>query len=105
MSNFGLDPGIPPYIVHTIPSYLLVRTFETYFQTSQSRHAAEVSQCGLISPVHFSLYVNNILSTLYHVEVALYANDTAIITTSHKPTLLVCYLEAYLNDLQRWLSD
>jgi hypothetical protein len=39
------------------------------------------------------------------VELALYADDTAIIATSRKPTLLVSYLESYLNDLQRWLSE
>jgi len=41
----------------------------------------------------------------HHVELALYADDTAIIATSRKPTLLVSYLESYLNDLQRWLSE
>jgi len=42
---------------------------------------------------------------LHHVELALYADDTAIIATSRKPTLLISYLESYLNDLQRWLSE
>jgi hypothetical protein len=32
--------------------------------------------------------------------VVLYAYDTAIIATSRKPTLLVSYLESYLNDLK-----
>jgi hypothetical protein len=41
----------------------------------------------------------------HHVEVALYPVDTAIITTSRKPTLLVSYLESFLNDLQRWLGE
>jgi hypothetical protein len=41
----------------------------------------------------------------HHVEVALYADDTAIIATYRKPTLLVSYLESYLNDLLRWLSE
>jgi hypothetical protein len=36
---------------------------------------------------------------------ALYADDTAIIATSRKPTLLVSYLDFYLKDLQRWLSE
>jgi hypothetical protein len=30
----------------------------------------------------------------HHVELALYADDTSIIATSRKPTLLVNYLEA-----------
>jgi hypothetical protein len=40
-----------------------------------------------------------------YVELALYADDTAIIATSRKPTLLVSYLESYLNDFQRLLSE
>jgi hypothetical protein len=64
-----------------------------------------VVQCGLISPVLFSLYINDIASPSYHVELVLYADDTAVIATSRKPKLLVSYLESYLNDLQRWLSE
>jgi hypothetical protein len=44
-------------------------------------------------------------SPSHHVELALYTNDTAVIATSSKPTLLVSYQESYLNDLQRWLSE
>jgi len=58
----------------------------------------------LIFPALFSLYVNDMPSPSHHVELALYAGDTAIIATSRKPTLLVSCLESYLNDLQRWLS-
>jgi hypothetical protein len=36
---------------------------------------------------------------------ALYADDTAIIATSRKPTLLFSYLESYLNNIKRWLSE
>ena len=66
---------------------------------------AVVAPGGLISPVLFSLYVNDMTPDSHHVELALYADDTATIATSSKPTLLVSYLESYLNDLQRWLSD
>ena len=44
-------------------------------------------------------------SPSHHIELALYADDTAVIATSRKPTMLVSYLESYLNDLQRWLSE
>jgi hypothetical protein len=44
-------------------------------------------------------------SPSHHVELALYADDTAVIATSRKPTLLVSYLDSYLNDIQRWLSE
>ena len=100
--------NFPSYIVHTILSYLRGRTFEASFQTATSSRRCmwvRVSQGGLISPVLFSLYVNEMPSHSHHVELALRADDTAIIATSRKPTLLVSYLESYLNDLQRWLSD
>ena len=64
-----------------------------------------VAQGGLISPVLFRLYVNDTPSLLHHFELALYADDTAIIATSLKPTLLLSYLELNINDLQRWLSE
>ena len=44
-------------------------------------------------------------SPSHHAELALYADDTTIIATSRKLTLLVSYMEPYLNDLQRWLSQ
>jgi len=66
---------------------------------------AGVAQGGLISPILFSLYVNDMPSPSHHLQLALYVDDTAIIATSSKPTLLVSYLESYLNDLQRCLSD
>jgi hypothetical protein len=42
---------------------------------------------------------------MHHVELALYADNTAIIAASRKPTLFVSYQQSYLNDLQRWLSE
>jgi hypothetical protein len=44
-------------------------------------------------------------SPSHNVELALYADEMAITATSRKPTLLVNYLESYLNDLQRWVSE
>ena len=66
---------------------------------------AGVSQGGLISPVLFSLYVNDMPSPSQHVKLALYMDNMAIIAMSWKLALLVSYLESYLNDLQRWLSE
>ena len=65
---------------------------------------AGVVQGGIISPVQFSLYVNDMPSPSHHVDLAFYADDTAVIATSHQPALLVRYLETYLCDLERWLS-
>jgi len=66
---------------------------------------AGVAQGGLISPVLFSLYVNDMPKSSNHVELALYADDTAIIATSRTPALLVSYLQSYLNHFERWLTE
>jgi hypothetical protein len=39
-----------------------------------------------------------------HLELALYADDTALMATFREPQLLVSYLESYLSDLERWLK-
>jgi hypothetical protein len=100
--------NLPSYLVHTISSYHRGRTFEASFLTATSSRPfmrAGVAQGGLISPVIFTLYVNDMPTPSHHAELALYADHTTVIATSRKPTLLVIYLESYLSDLQRWLSE
>jgi hypothetical protein len=82
--------NFPSYIVHTISSYLRGWTFEVSFHTATSSHCdmrAGAAQGALISPVLLSLHID-IPSPLHHVELALYADDTAIVATSRKLTLL-----------------
>jgi hypothetical protein len=62
-----------------------------------------VAQGGLISTVLLSLYVDTPTPS-HHVELALYADDTAVIASSSKPKLLVSYPETYLSHLKRWPS-
>ena len=57
--------NFPSYLVHTVSMYLQSRTFEASFQTATSSRRgvlAEVAQEGVITPVLFSLYVNDIPS-------------------------------------------
>ena len=54
---------------------------------------AGVAQGGLISPVLFSLYAKDMPKPSHHVELAPYADNTAIIATSCTPVLLVSYLQ------------
>jgi retron-type reverse transcriptase len=89
--------NFPSYIVHTISPFLRDRTFEASFQTATSSRRgmkAGVVQGGWISPVLFNLYVNDMPSLSHHVDLALYADDTAIIAKSRKSTLLVSYLKS-----------
>jgi hypothetical protein len=100
--------SFPSYRVKTISSYLACCTFQTSFQTATSTSRvmrAGVAQDGIVSPVLFSLYVNDIPTPSRHVELAKYADDTALIATSRDPSLLVGYLEAYLGRLEFWLRN
>jgi hypothetical protein len=56
--------NFPSYLLKTISSYLNSRKFKASFQTatSTSRMRAGVVQGGIISPVLFSLYVNDMPS-------------------------------------------
>jgi retron-type reverse transcriptase len=95
--------NIPSYLVRTVPSYLRGRTFEASFRTTTSFRRgmwAGVAQGGLISPLLFSLYENDIPTPSHHVELAFYVDVTAVIFTSRKPTLLISYVESYLSNLQ-----
>jgi len=70
------------YIFHSISSYLKARKFEASFQTATSSRRGirtVVAQCELIFHVLFSLYINDMTSPSHHVELAFYADDTAII--------------------------
>jgi len=100
--------NFPSYLVHIISSYLRGRTDEASFLTATSSRRgmqAGVAQGGLISPVLFNLYVNDMPKHSHHVELALYADDTAIITTQRTPVLLVSYLQTYISHLERWLTE
>jgi len=92
-----------PYDI-LLPPGLDVRSVFPDGHVISPRYAGRVAQGGLISlPLH-SVCQRHAL-TLHHVELALYADDMAIIVTSRNLTLFVSYLESYLNDRQRWLSE
>lgn len=60
---------------------------------------AGVALGGLVSPVLFSLCVNDMPIPSRHVEVA---DDAAILATFRTPALFVSYLKSYL---ERWLRE
>jgi hypothetical protein len=96
------------YLVKAIPSYLQYRTFQTIFQSATSTCCSMrvgVAHGGIVSPVLFSLYVNDMPTPSLHVELALFADDMALVATSRSTSLVVNYLEAYLCRLEHWLWD
>ena len=99
--------NFPSYLVHVISSYLRVWTFEASFLTATSSRRgmrAGVVQCGLISPVLFCLYVNDIPTPSRHVDVALYADVTVIKATSPSRRCSAASWHHH-SSLQRWLKE
>jgi hypothetical protein len=71
--------------------------FQTYFQSATYTCRgirSGVAQGGLVSPVLFSLYVNDIPTHSRHVKLTHYADETALVATSRSPSFLVGYLHA-----------
>ena len=66
---------------------------------------ARIAQGGVISPMLFILYVNDILTPCHHIEFAQYADDTALVATSGSTKLLIEYLETYFITLECWLPE
>jgi len=60
---------------------------------------------GIISPALFSLYAKDMRLSSRHFELDLYMHDTAVIAKFCQTALLLKYLETYLSDLERWLSE
>jgi hypothetical protein len=69
-----------------------------------SRHAGWGDSGWTYLPCPLQFVRRHIRPPSHHGELALYADDTAILATSRKTTLLVSYLESYLNDLQRLVN-
>jgi hypothetical protein len=78
-------------------------SFQSATSTCRSMRAG-VAQGGLVSPVLFSLYVNDIPIRSRHGVLAQFTDDTAHVATSRSPSLPVGYLEAYLGRLEHWLQ-
>jgi Reverse transcriptase (RNA-dependent DNA polymerase). len=60
-----------------------------------------VAQGGVISSVLFSLYVKDIPTPSHYIELAQYADNTALVAMLNQPTLLL----KYLAELEKWLQD
>lgn len=66
---------------------------------------ANVAQGEIISPVILSLYVMDMHLYSCHVELAVYAFNTAILISSGQAALIVKYMESYVSELQRLLKE
>jgi len=87
-----------------LPQGLDVRGVFPFGHVISSRDAGWGNSRGINLPCPLQS-VSDMPPPPHHEDLALYADQTAIIATYRKPTLLFSYLESYLNDLRRWLSE
>jgi hypothetical protein len=72
-----------------------------------SHHSGWLGSGWTLLDVPVDLYVTDMPKPSRQVELRLYAVDTAfiLVVTFSQPTLIVIYLQTYLNDLDRCLRD
>lgn len=97
----------PPYLINLIQSYLSSRSFFVYINNASSTVRpilAGVPQGSIVGPVLFNLFTNDIPTVHNKVELALYADDAAIISQSTNTHELGRQLQPALDDISAWYS-
>lgn len=87
--------NFPPYITKQLTSYLEHRKFYVYNENCSSEPydiRAGVPQGSLLGPVLFNLYINQVPSS-DDTELAVYADDTATISSSLRPDIAMRKLQ------------
>lgn len=96
----------PAYMLKIIASYLNNRCFNVKINTSYSdirSIKAGVPQGSLLGPLLFCLYTNDIPKPPRpNTKVALFADDTAVLSTDEDSIYICEELELYLEDLADW---
>ena len=96
--------GVPDRLVVILRDFLSNRTFRYRIDgTLSSAHPikAGVPQGSVLSPILFTLYTSDIPKNK-HVQLALFADDTAIYCSGRSPAAIVRHLQAYCNTLGVW---
>ncbi|GBN54312.1 RNA-directed DNA polymerase from mobile element jockey [Araneus ventricosus] len=94
----------PPNLVHLLNSYLGDRKFVVRIGNSSSESKtmkAGIPQRGKISPVLYSIYVNDIPTT-HKTLLGMYADDTAILARNKNPKYTAAAINQHLEKLDDW---
>lgn len=101
-----IKANVLPYIIHFIRSYLKDRTFNVWHEHKNSTNKeikAGVSQWSLLGPALFLLYINDI-PKCPETEVAMYADDTIIYSSSFQPNQVTKSIQQHVDILKPWLK-
>ncbi|GFU03550.1 RNA-directed DNA polymerase from mobile element jockey [Trichonephila clavipes] len=97
----------PPPLIKSIHSFLSHRSFRVRVDKTLSSPRpirSGLPQGSLSSPLLFTLYVNDMPQTdLSHL--AMFADDTAIITQNKRFSVVISNLQHYISLLELWLTD
>ncbi|GFW21992.1 RNA-directed DNA polymerase from mobile element jockey [Trichonephila clavipes] len=97
----------PPPLIKSIHSFLSDRSFRVRVDKTLSSPRpirSGLPQGSLSSPLLFTLYVNDMPQTdLSHL--AMFADDTAIITQNKRFSVVISNLQHYVSLLELWLTD
>jgi len=94
----------PNAIYNLIKSYHAARCFKVKINDTTSQIKiinAGVPQGSKISPLLFNLYVSD-FPTLINTEIALYADDSTIYSSSTDVETVTKNIQDHLNDIQKW---
>ena len=98
----------PLPLILLIKSYLSQRKFRVKLfgtRSSVRQATAGVPQGSGIAPLLHNIYTADMPPTTFNVSRALYADDTAIYTTSTQPTIIVNRLQDEINRLEDWFTQ
>jgi len=96
---------LPTYLIKLLRSYLLERSFAMIFQSEHSSYYDVISgvpQGSILGPVLFNI---NDIPKFHNTQLAVYADDTAIYTSSWSVALLKSRLQRHVDDILQFFSD
>jgi len=99
--------GVPDGIIKIIRSYLMDQFFIVNFCGKKSDAYsvdAGVPQGSVLGPVLFNIYINDIPKSS-NSGLAVYADDTAIYSSSWSIALLIRRLQIYVDDILQYFAD
>lgn len=104
---FKLDKfKIPTNLIKLIQNYLSDRTFQIVINETKSSTRniiAGVPQESVLGPTLYNLYTSDI-HEFKKANIALYADDTVLYTTSHNQNFATLNLQRSINILTSWLQ-
>jgi hypothetical protein len=98
--------NFPAYLIAFLNSYLTDRTFVVVVDGapfSCRTQQAGLPQGAVLSPILFTLYISDIPS-IPHVQLALYADDTALLTQSWRTDTIVRRLSTAVDRLIKYFT-